>query len=229
MPALAFVITPGRQVTHPRSASDGSLTGSSAGRQAAGDPGRNPGRQGVLPRAIRSHRRRRGIRAVIPQPADQAANRKRLGGRPPAFDRAVYKRRNTVERCIKKLKPWRGLATRYDKTATIYLAGLHLAAIFICVMRRKRPRRRDPGTELTPPETPVLGRRQLSAGIARGPGRRRGLRFPVPSPTLQRPLCQAPEHRALAWRAQCLDGESPPPAPRGPSSCCAGRTAGVNP
>ncbi|GFE19342.1 hypothetical protein Sgleb_73890 [Streptomyces glebosus] len=36
-----------------------------------------------------------------------------------------------AERCINKLKQWRGLATRYDKTATIYLAGLHLAAIFI--------------------------------------------------------------------------------------------------
>ncbi|MEU6672219.1 IS5/IS1182 family transposase, partial [Streptomyces sp. NPDC046727] len=33
--------------------------------------------------------------------------------------------------CINKLKQWRGLATRYDKTATIYLAGLHLAAILI--------------------------------------------------------------------------------------------------
>ncbi|CAM5416370.1 hypothetical protein SLAVM298S_01463 [Streptomyces lavendulae subsp. lavendulae] len=30
-----------------------------------------------------------------------------------------------------ELKQWRGLATRYDKTATIYLAGLHLAAIAI--------------------------------------------------------------------------------------------------
>ncbi|HEY9372695.1 MAG TPA: IS5 family transposase [Streptomyces sp.] len=85
-------------------------------------------------RAIRTHLGRRGIRAVISQPADQAANRKRLGrlgGRPPAFDREAYKQRNTVERCINKLKQWRGLATRYDKTATIYLAGLHLAAIFI--------------------------------------------------------------------------------------------------
>lgn len=35
-------------------------------------------------------------------------------------------------------------------------------------IRRKRPRRPGPGTELTPPETPVLGRRQLSAGTARG-------------------------------------------------------------
>ena len=85
-------------------------------------------------RAIRNHLRRRGIRAVIPQPADQAANRKRLGclgGRPPTFDREAYKQRNTVERCINKLKQWRGRATRYDKTATVYLAGLHVAAVFI--------------------------------------------------------------------------------------------------
>jgi len=85
-------------------------------------------------RAIRDHLRRRGIRAVIPQPSDQIAHRKRRGsngGRPPAFDRQAYKQRNTVERCINKLKQWRGLATRYDKTATIYLAGLHLAGIFI--------------------------------------------------------------------------------------------------
>ncbi len=85
-------------------------------------------------RAIRTHLRRRGIRTVIPQPSDQIANRKkrgRSGGRPPAFDRETYKLRNTVERCINKLKQWRGLATRYDKTATIYLAGLHIAAIFI--------------------------------------------------------------------------------------------------
>ncbi|MGW4840209.1 IS5 family transposase [Streptomyces globisporus] len=85
-------------------------------------------------RTIRSRLRQRGIRTVIPQPADQMANRKRrgrLGGRPPAFDREAYKRRNTVERCINRLKQWRGLATRYDKTATIYLAGLRVAAIFI--------------------------------------------------------------------------------------------------
>ncbi|OKJ63833.1 transposase [Streptomyces sp. CB02009] len=85
-------------------------------------------------RAIRTHLRRRGIRAVIPQPSDQAANRNRRGsqdGRPPAFDREAYKQRNTVGRCINKLKQWRGLAIRYDRTATTYLSGLHIAAIFI--------------------------------------------------------------------------------------------------
>ncbi|AZM92803.1 hypothetical protein D1J60_00195 [Streptomyces sp. W1SF4] len=42
---------------------------------------------------------------------------------------------NTVERCINKLKQWRGPATRYDKTATVYLAALHLAAIHIWAAR----------------------------------------------------------------------------------------------
>ena len=85
-------------------------------------------------RAIRSHLRKRGIRTVIPVPADQRRHRLRResrGGRPPAFDRETYKQRNTVERCINRLKQWRGIATRYEKTATIYLAGLHIAGIFL--------------------------------------------------------------------------------------------------
>ena len=85
-------------------------------------------------RAIREHLRKRGIRAVIPVPADQRGHRLRRGsrgGRPPAFDREAYKQRNTVERCINRLKQWRGIATRYEKTATIYLAGLHIAGIFL--------------------------------------------------------------------------------------------------
>lgn len=47
------------------------------------------------------------------------------------FDRETYKQRNTVERCINRLKQWRGIATRYEKTATICLAGLHIAGIFL--------------------------------------------------------------------------------------------------
>ena len=85
-------------------------------------------------RAIRDHLRKRGIKAVIPIPADQRGHRLRRGsrgGRPPAFDRETYKQRNTVERCINRLKQWRGIATRYEKTATIYLAGLHIAGIFL--------------------------------------------------------------------------------------------------
>ncbi|GAA0680270.1 hypothetical protein GCM10010193_37420 [Kitasatospora atroaurantiaca] len=36
-----------------------------------------------------------------------------------------------VERCINRLKNWRGLATRSEKTATVFRAGLHIAGIFI--------------------------------------------------------------------------------------------------
>ncbi|MGW4983856.1 IS5 family transposase [Streptomyces mirabilis] len=76
-------------------------------------------------RAIRGHLRRRGIRAVIPHPADQIGHRLRrgrLGGRPPGFDADAYKQRNTVERCINRLKQWRGLAMRTDKLAIAYQA-----------------------------------------------------------------------------------------------------------
>ncbi|WP_406273636.1 IS5 family transposase [Streptomyces sp. NBC_00191] len=81
-------------------------------------------------RAIRGHLRRRGIRAVIPQPSDQIGHRLRRG-RPPGFDSEAYKERNAVERCIARLKQWRGLAMRTDKLALSYQAALHLAAILI--------------------------------------------------------------------------------------------------
>ncbi|MFD4242732.1 hypothetical protein ACFWP3_14195 [Streptomyces sp. NPDC058525] len=41
--------------------------------------------------------------------------------------------RNTVERAINKLKAWRGIAARYDKSPNSYLAGLHLRAAMIWV------------------------------------------------------------------------------------------------
>ncbi|MFJ6438439.1 IS5 family transposase [Streptomyces sp. NPDC091416] len=85
-------------------------------------------------RAIRTHLRRRGIRAVIAQPSDQAGHRRRRGrsgGRPPAVDAEIYKQRNAVERCISRLKQWRGLAMRTDKLAISYQAALYVAALLI--------------------------------------------------------------------------------------------------
>jgi putative transposase len=78
--------------------------------------------------------RRRGIVAVIPEPSDQVAHRKRRGsrgGRPPTFDAADYKGRNVVERNFNVVKQWRGLATRYDKLAIVYRAAAVLRAITI--------------------------------------------------------------------------------------------------
>jgi transposase len=80
-------------------------------------------------KANRAHLRRRAITAVIPVKDDQAAHRAKkgsAGGRPPNFDAELYKQRNCVERCINRLKTWRGIATRYDKRPDSYLAALHL-------------------------------------------------------------------------------------------------------
>lgn len=85
-------------------------------------------------RAIRKHLRQRGVRAVIPQPSDQAGHRRRRGrsgGWPPAFDAEVYKQRNAVERCISRLKQWRRLAMRTDKLAIAYQAALYVATLLI--------------------------------------------------------------------------------------------------
>ena len=85
-------------------------------------------------RASRVCLRRRGLKAVIPEKADQAANRKkrgRDGGRPVAHDAEQYKERNMVERCISTIRTWRGLATRYDKTPASYVGGLQLCGSII--------------------------------------------------------------------------------------------------
>jgi transposase len=76
--------------------------------------------------------RSRGIRTVIPQRSDQIAHRQSkgsAGGRPPAFDPEAYRLRNVVERAFNRLKQWRAIASRYDKTARNYRAGIVLAAI----------------------------------------------------------------------------------------------------
>jgi transposase len=83
-------------------------------------------------RANRALLRSRGIQAVIPEPADQIAHRKRRGrrgGRPVGYDTDAYKNRNVVERSINLFKQWRGLATRYDKLALVYRGAVVLAAI----------------------------------------------------------------------------------------------------
>jgi transposase len=92
-------------------------------------------------RAIRAWCRRRGIAVTIPERADQVANRGRrgsTGGRPPTFDRQAYKSRNVVERCFNRLKQFRAIATRFDKLATRYRAGLHLASLILWL--REAPR-----------------------------------------------------------------------------------------
>jgi transposase len=61
-----------------------------------------------------------GRTAVIPP----KANRKE----PRPYDRDLYKARHLIENFFAKLKQFRAIATRYDKTARNFLAAVHLAA-----------------------------------------------------------------------------------------------------
>ena len=65
----------------------------------------------------------RAIAPVIPS----KSNRKT----PRPCDFALYCERNLIERFFNKLKHFRAIATRYDKLAKIFLAGVHLACAAI--------------------------------------------------------------------------------------------------
>jgi transposase len=73
--------------------------------------------------------RRRGVPHVIPERKDQRERRPR--GRPPEFDRKAYRRRNVVERCVNRLKQWRGVATRYEMRVVNYRAMVISEAMMI--------------------------------------------------------------------------------------------------
>jgi transposase len=133
---LAIVVTPGR--VNDSTMFDTVLDAVRVPRPWAGRPRRRPesviADKAYSSRAIRLGLRRRRIRTVIPERADQAAGRKRrgaAGGRPPAFDAEQYKARNVIERCFSRLKQFRAIATRFDKLAARYLAGLHLASLIL--------------------------------------------------------------------------------------------------
>ena len=50
---------------------------------------------------------------------------------PRPFDKEMYKARHLIENFYCKLKQFRAIATRYDKTARNFLAAIHLAAAFV--------------------------------------------------------------------------------------------------
>lgn len=87
-------------------------------------PGAVAGDKGYSYPGIRAWCRRRGIEAVIPARSNQP---------PERLDRAKYRRRNAVERCVGWLKESRRVATRYEKLATHYLAMVKLAMIQRCL------------------------------------------------------------------------------------------------
>jgi len=48
------------------------------------------------------------------------------------YDKAIYAKRNIIERLFCRIKDWRRIATRYDRKITNYLAAITITAIVSC-------------------------------------------------------------------------------------------------
>ena len=75
--------------------------------------------------AIRAKLNERGAVAVIPSKADRKV--------PIPHDSEIYKWRHLIENFFQKLKEFRRIATRYDKTDTSFAAAIHLVAAFLAL------------------------------------------------------------------------------------------------
>ncbi|ROT47044.1 IS5 family transposase [Candidatus Cardinium hertigii] len=62
----------------------------------------------------------RKCKVVIPPKVNSKTEKK--------YDKIIYKRRHLIENFFAKLKQFRAIATRYDKTAKIFLGAIHLVA-----------------------------------------------------------------------------------------------------
>jgi len=131
---MSIILTPGQAGDNPQLLP--LLDQITVGRDGPGRPRVRPDR--VLADKAYSHpstraaMRERRIGFTCPERRDQIERRRAKGargGRPPAFDQAIYAGRNVVERCFNRLKQFRDLATRYAKRAAYYRAEIIIAAI----------------------------------------------------------------------------------------------------
>ncbi len=67
--------------------------------------------------------KKNGMEPVIPPRKNRKEQRH--------FDKEIYKLRHLVENAFLALKKWRGIATRYAKNTSSFLASLHIRCIII--------------------------------------------------------------------------------------------------
>ncbi len=119
---LVFTLTGGEKHDAPqlvRLVDAGEIKGVRRGRPRL-RPKRLAGDKGYDSAALRTALRRRGIEPIIPSRSNRI--------RTTTFDKARYRERNVIERCINRLKQWRRVATRYEKLAANYVAVILIAA-----------------------------------------------------------------------------------------------------
>jgi transposase len=109
--AVAFRVAPGQahELPHALPLLD----------QLPGVPGWVVADRGYASHAFREHVWSRGSRPAIPAKRNEA---------PVACPDWAYNNRNRVERLWARLKEWRAVATRYEKTAASFMGVLCLAA-----------------------------------------------------------------------------------------------------
>lgn len=131
---MAHTTTPGNVLDHQEA--ERLLSFVHVKRPCQGRPRKRPAKlladKGYACRAVWEMLRKKGVPCVIPERDDQKKNRKnkgQKGGRPRRFDADAYKGRNVVERCFRRLKRCRAIATRYQKLDHAYSAFVTLASI----------------------------------------------------------------------------------------------------
>src|SRR5438067_2039390 len=71
------------------------------------------------------------VEAIEANGAQAAIPPKRNRQEPRDYDKNLYKERNLVERFMNRIKHYRRVATRYEKTARNFLGFVHVAAIMV--------------------------------------------------------------------------------------------------
>ncbi len=109
--AVAFIVAPGQahELPHAIPLLD----------RLPGVPKWVVGDRGYASHAFRQHIWERGARPAIPSKRNEVS---------VACPDWIYNNRNVVERLWARLKEWRAVATRYEKTASSFMGILHLAA-----------------------------------------------------------------------------------------------------
>ena len=73
--------------------------------------------------AILEQARSQGMKPVIPPKRNRKVMR--------AYDKELYKARHLVENAFLHLKRWRGIATRYAKNTSSFLAAVHIRCLIL--------------------------------------------------------------------------------------------------
>lgn len=113
---VVITLTPGQAGDAPRAPA--LLAGARRGRGKVVIADRGYDRAAIARRV-----RRVRARVVIPSQKNRKVRRR--------YSKPLYKGRNVVERFWSKVKPYRRVATRYDKLDECYLAFIHLAATLV--------------------------------------------------------------------------------------------------